>query len=38
MKRQFKNKESRVSVNYKECCSIFSDFRMERYKNAVRED
>ncbi|ENX8912994.1 abi-like family protein, partial [Neisseria gonorrhoeae] len=27
MKRQFKNKESRVSVNYKECCSIFSDFR-----------
>ncbi|EMS2394599.1 abi-like family protein, partial [Neisseria gonorrhoeae] len=22
-------------MNYKECCSIFSDFRMERYKNAV---
>ncbi|EMS2013287.1 abi-like family protein, partial [Neisseria gonorrhoeae] len=21
-------------MNYKECCSIFSDFRMERYKNA----
>ncbi|EMU4004798.1 abi-like family protein, partial [Neisseria gonorrhoeae] len=20
-------------MNYKECCSIFSDFRMERYKN-----
>ncbi|EMS2587950.1 abi-like family protein, partial [Neisseria gonorrhoeae] len=25
-------------MNYKECCSIFSDFRMERYKNAVRKD
>lgn len=25
-------------MNYKECCSIFSDFRMERYKNAVGED
>ncbi|ENS6267369.1 abi-like family protein, partial [Neisseria gonorrhoeae] len=24
-------------MNYKECCSIFSDFRMERYKNAVRK-
>ncbi|HEZ5403852.1 TPA: abi-like family protein, partial [Neisseria meningitidis] len=25
-------------MDYKECCSIFSDFRMERYKNAVGED